>query len=296
MQGLLLLNKPKGITSFSAAHKAGRILGEKRVGHTGTLDPMASGVLPLLVGRATALSDYLLTADKGYTATVKLGITTDTLDITGTVLSEGAVNVSESELNSALTHFTGKQSQIPPMYSAIKKNGVPMYALARKGQTVELEPRDITVFNINLISPLADNCFTIDVKCSKGTYIRSLCRDIGEFLGCGATLTELTRTKTAGFDLSECVTLEELEKQGEALLLPTEKAVKQFDTVYVSYKQAVRASNGGALSLDRLNKHLDDRQTVLIKNGDSLIALGVADKEASLLKIKCVLIEPMRIN
>ncbi len=170
MQGLLLINKPKGITSFSAVSAVKRLAQQKRVGHTGTLDPMATGVLPVLLGRATALSSLMLDADKRYIAEIKLGVTTDTEDITGKILTEKQVNITSEQLADALKHFTGRLKQRPPMYSALKKDGVRLYDLARKGQTVQIPERDIEIFEIKQLTNLNDNCFSIEVYVSKGTY------------------------------------------------------------------------------------------------------------------------------
>ena len=181
MQGLILLNKPKGITSFSAVSKVKRIASEKRVGHTGTLDPMATGVLPILLGRATTLSSLMLDADKKYIARVKLGIITDTDDITGEILQENEVNVDNARLNEVLDSFLGKQSQIPPMYSAIKKDGVRLYKLAREGKNTDIPARKVEIFEANILENLnEENIFKAEFFVSKGTYIRSLARDIGE--------------------------------------------------------------------------------------------------------------------
>lgn len=291
MQGLLLLNKPEGKTSFAAVAAIKRIASEKRVGHTGTLDPMATGVLPIFLGRATTLCSLLLDADKKYTATVKLGVTTDTDDITGEILTEKAVDVTEEQLNSALEHFTGKQKQIPPMYSAIKKDGVRLYALAREGKTVEITPRDIEIFSIKLTSPLKDNCFTVDVHVSKGTYIRSLARDIGEFLGCGATLTALERTYAAGYDISDCVKLEDLTPDNIAdFIFSEETAVSRFREISVTEKQAVRFCNGGQLGYERLKvSNFDDGELLRVKFGDKLLGIGIAQNEKNQVAIKCIL-------
>ncbi|MGN0494116.1 MAG: tRNA pseudouridine(55) synthase TruB, partial [Acutalibacteraceae bacterium] len=254
MKGLILLNKPAGITSFGAVARIKRLAGEKRVGHTGTLDPMATGVLPVLLGRATALSGLLLDADKRYTAAVKLGITTDTDDITGNISSEKQVDITAEQLENALLAFKGKIMQKPPMFSALKKDGVRLYKLAREGKTAEVESREVEVFSIDLISPLdADNVFEIDVHVSKGTYIRSLARDIGEYLGCGACLTALKRTYTGGFSLDECVSLDALNEQniGEHIR-SEERAVEYLRKVTVTEKQAARFCNGGQLDFHRL--------------------------------------------
>ena len=290
MQGLLLVNKPKGITSFKAVATIKRLANEKRVGHTGTLDPIATGVLPIFIGRATTLSSLLLDADKSYTASVKLGVTTDTLDITGEVLSTATPNVSLDELNSTINSFLGESEQTPPMYSAIKKDGVRLYELARKGEEVEVEKRKIKIYKIELLSFLDDE-FSFTVTCSKGTYIRSLIRDIGEKLGCGATMTELTRNATSGFDLSECISLEDLTAENiENYILPEEKAVLHLREVNVTEKQAVRFSNGGKLGFDRLKvSDFSKNELVRIKYQGLLIGLGIAETENQEIAIKCII-------
>lgn len=293
MQGLILLNKPEGITSFSAVRKIKWLCGEKRVGHTGTLDPLATGVLPVFIGRATALSGILLDADKGYTATVKLGITTDTCDITGTVLSKRAVNVTRDELENALSKFRGKISQVPPIYSALKKDGVRLYELARQGKDVEIEPREVEIKQLRLLDFSSDT-FKIEVVCSKGTYIRSLCRDIGEELSCGATMTALIRTATSGFSLEDTVSLDELTKENIAgFVRPEEEALSYLEEINVTEKQAVRFSNGGQLAFERLKKtNFDDNQLLRVKFGDKFLGVGIADNENKQLTIKCVINRP----
>ena len=290
MLGLLLLNKPQGITSFGAVARVKRLTGEKRVGHTGTLDPMATGVLPILIGRATVLSQYLIDADKSYSATVKLGITTDTCEITGNVISQSEVD-SDIDLNSVLEKFKGKQMQTPPMFSAIKQNGVRMYELARRGETAEIPAREIEVFSLKQISDLNNqNEFDIDTTVSKGTYIRSLCRDIGESLGCGATLTRLCRTKTAGFSLSQCVNLDDLTPENIAnYILPCDLVVEYIPKIQISEKQAVRFCNGGALSLDRIRFNgFRDSAAYRVYFGERFLGLGRAEVGTNLLKIECL--------
>lgn len=290
MLGLLLLDKPEGITSFGAVARIKRLTGEKRVGHTGTLDPMATGVLPILIGRATVLSQYLIDADKSYSATVKLGITTDTCDITGNVLSQSTVD-GNIDLEAVLKKFIGKQMQTPPMFSAIKQNGVRMYELARRGESVEIPAREIEVFSLLQTSPISDTFeFDIDTTVSKGTYIRSLCRDIGEALGCGATLTRLVRTKTAGFDIDKCVDLGDLtpENIGD-YILPCDLAVDYMPKVTVSEKQAVRFCNGGALSLDRIKSDkFIDNTLYRVYFGEKFLGLGLSDTKENILKIVCL--------
>lgn len=297
MQGLLLLNKPEGITSFSAVSAVKRIAGEKRVGHTGTLDPMATGVLPILLGRATVLSGLMLDADKRYTAKIKLGTVTDTDDITGEIITRNKVDISEEKLKEALAHFTGRIKQTPPMYSAIKKDGVRLYKLAREGKTAEIPSRDIEIYSIDVLKSLNEDFeFVIDTHVSKGTYIRSLARDIGEYLGCGATLAGLERTYASGFNISECMPLDKLsgENIGE-YILSEEKAVSYLPKINVTEKQAVRFSNGGQLGFDRLRLDLNkvtENELFRVKFGEKLLGIGFADCERAQIGIKCILNYP----
>ncbi len=291
MFGLLLLNKPEGITSFGAVARIKRIAGEKRVGHTGTLDPMATGVLPILIGRATVLSQYLIEADKSYSATVKLGVSTDSCDITGSVISKSTVNINNDDILSVLEHFKGKQMQIPPMFSAIKQNGVKMYELARRGQTVDIPAREIEVFSLSQTLELNENNeFDIDTTVSKGTYIRSLCRDIGENLGCGATLTRLCRTKTAGFALNECVDLDALTPDNISdYILPADRVVDYMPSLSVTEKQAIRFCNGGELSLDRLRyNNFSDNSLYRVYFNNRFLGLGRTTLKTNLLNIECL--------
>lgn len=289
MFGLLLLNKPEGITSFGAVARIKRLSGEKRVGHTGTLDPMATGVLPILIGRATVLSQYVTDAEKSYSATIKLGITTDSCDITGNVLTSSSVNVTQAEISEVLNSFVGLQQQTPPMFSAIKQNGVRMYELARRGETVDIPSREITVYSIEQTSTLNKNFeFDFSATVSKGTYIRSLCRDIGEKLGCGATLTKLNRTKTAGFSIEQCVNLDELTPENICdYILPCDIAVDYMPALEVSEKQAVRFSNGGELYLDRIKfSEFEDGLLYRVYFNKKFLGLGCADLQNNLLKIE----------
>lgn len=295
MKGLLLINKPEGITSFGAVARIKRLAHERRVGHTGTLDPMATGVLPVFLGRATALSSYLLEADKTYTARIRLGVTTDTCDITGNVLEDKTAEIldkyCEYDIKKVLESFLGKGLQTPPMYSALKKNGVRLYDLARQGKTVEIEPREIEIFKISMISPLENNEFDINVRVSKGTYIRSLCRDIGEKLGCGATLSKLSRTNASGIDIKNCVNLDDLTEENiQNFIMNEEKAVEHFKKVQVTEKQGIRFSNGGQLDLDRLGiKEAVDGELYRVRQGNNFLGLGVIEKEKNQLAIKCVI-------
>lgn len=292
MNGLILLDKPEGFTSFKAAAVLRRIYGTKRVGHTGTLDPMATGVLPILIGRATRLCSYVLEADKRYTAGVRLGVTTDTLDITGEALSQCEPSVSDEQLTDALRFFTKTYDQIPPMFSAIKKDGVRLYDLARQGKEIEREPRTVTIHGIEL-KYRNGNDFVIDVHCSKGTYIRSLADDIGKLLGCGATLISLRRTDAAGFSIADCKTVEEIEADPIGCLLPADRAVPSFRSLNISEAQAKRFMNGAALSVERIRFYADAAENELFKtyvNG-RFLGLSEFDKTVGEITTKCVIAE-----
>ena len=292
MNGLILVDKPTGYTSFKAAAVIRRIYGTKRVGHTGTLDPLATGVLPILIGRATRLSSYVLEADKRYIAGIRLGITTDSLDITGEVVATNEVNVTDEHLADALVNFNCTYDQIPPMYSAIQVNGVRLYDLARQGKEVKREPRTVTIHELKLLSREGDD-FMVEVHCSKGTYIRSLADDIGKFLGCGATITSLRRTDAAGFSIERCFTLEQIEADPEGCLLSPDMAVPQFKSITIAPTQSKRFINGAALSVDRL-KFIDNAQDgELFKMYSEGEFLGLSEykKETRELTTKCVIKE-----
>lgn len=221
LNGILCIDKPQGFTSFDVVAKLRGIAKTRRIGHAGTLDPMATGVLPLFLGRATKACDLLPDQDKRYTAVFRLGLETDTLDITGTVVSEHPVEVSEAQVREAASRFTGEILQVPPMYSALKVGGKKLCDLARQGVEVEREARPVRIHRLEFLScDSAAQTYTIDVACSKGTYIRTLVADIGRVLGCGAVLTALRRTEAAGYDLGGCVTLEEVQGCADAGRLP----------------------------------------------------------------------------
>ncbi len=291
MQGLILIDKPQGITSFTAVRKIKKLAGEKRVGHTGTLDPLATGVLPIFIGRATVLSSYLSDADKTYEATVRLGVKTDTYDITGTVLEENEVAVSESDVDEVLSLFLGEQLQTPPMFSAIKKDGVRLYSLARQGKAVETPPRKITVFSIERTSAVENGCFKMRVHCSKGTYIRSLCNDIGEKLSCGAVMSALRREMAHGFDISLCVPLDSLTEENiESFVLSEENAVEDLRVISVTEKQAVRFTNGGELDITRLKiNEVKENEQFRIKFGNLLLGIGFYSAEKQSICISNIL-------
>lgn len=291
MTGLILLDKPTGMTSFLACSIIRGVSKEKRVGHTGTLDPMATGVLPVLVGKATALSRYLIEADKRYTATIKLGVTTDTMDITGNVTATSDNIPSRDEIEKTVASFQGRQIQTPPIYSAIRVDGRRLYDIARNGEDVEIPKREVEIHSIDLIEFIGDDTFKIDVCCSKGTYIRSLANDIGLKLGCGATLSDLRRTETAGFGIDGCVLLAQIKENGaEQYLLPAQAALPHIKQLNISQKQAVRFTNGGALALERLNeKSLSAGDIRLVMLGERMLGVGrVADDSSELAPVTVI--------
>lgn len=292
--GIICLNKPENISSFLAVKKLSRLLGIKKAGHTGTLDPMATGVLVIMLGSCTRFIDFLPESDKSYRASVLLGKETDTLDITGTVLEERSVNVSENEIKKVCESFLGETMQIPPMYSAIQKDGVRLYDLARKGIEIEREPRKINIKEIS-VQDFDGTSFTLDVTCSAGTYIRSLASDIGAKLSTGACLTSLCRTKANGFSIDCSLTLEEVEehiKNGDIdkFILPLEDALDFYGAITVSAAQSVRFRNGGELSLDRIHNNFENKLYRVFSPENKFLGLGEADTENKILKPKRVYI------
>ena len=270
MNKLLLLDKPAGLTSFSAVARARRILGVKKAGHTGTLDPMATGVLPILLSGATRFSEFLPSHDKAYLAGFQLGIMTDTLDSTGTVLEERPVNVTREEIRAALAQFRGEILQVPPMYSAKSQGGVRLYALARQGIEVEREARAVEIFRLELMG----DC-ELYVECSAGTYIRSLIDDLGRVLGCGACMTSLRRVKANGYDIARCITLEELERQSADGFVALDEVLAAYKSVQVSAAQAIRFRNGGALDLARVQiKNPAEGELYRVYDEEKFLGLG----------------------
>ena len=245
MNGVVIVDKPKGKTSHDVVAALRRVYKTRRVGHTGTLDPLADGVLPVCVGNATKAADMLTSADKSYTAVLELGKRTDTLDIEGSLLEQRPVDVTEEEIRAVIGEFKGEQYQLPPMYSAIKQNGRKLYELAREGKEVERTPRKINIYSLD-IRKIELPYIKIDVRCSKGTYIRSLCDDIGRRLGCGAVMTELRRTEAAGFKISQAYTLEQLNEmeEPEAALMPTDSLFAQLPQIRLNEKQERSIING----------------------------------------------------
>lgn len=247
IHGILLLDKPLGLSSNGALQRAKRLLGAEKAGHTGSLDPLASGMLPLCFGEATKLSGYLLDSDKYYRVRGRLGVRTNTYDAEGEIISElPADHITLAQLESVLSQFQGPLSQVPPMYSALKVQGQPLYKLARQGIEVERAGRDVIIHAIHLLEFRAGESFVLDVHCSKGTYIRSLVDDIGQALGCGAFVSELRRTAVAPYEQSPMVSLEAMEALVQAegqdalqrLLTPLESAIPSMATVLLTTEQA----------------------------------------------------------
>ena len=260
MNGILCLDKPADMTSFSCCAVLRRLCQEKKVGHAGTLDPMATGVLPVLVGNATHALDWLPVHDKRYTATLCFGLKSDTLDIWGHVTETGGPVPTREAILAALPAFRGEIMQTPPMTSALRQNGVRLYELARRGIEVERPARPVTIYTLTLLDfdPSTREA-TIDCACSKGTYIRSLCDDLARALGTSAVMTALRRTEAAGFTLGDCLTLDRVRALAEegtlaARLIPTETLFSDYAAVIVTEKQARRFANGGALELARLHQ------------------------------------------
>jgi tRNA pseudouridine55 synthase len=267
VHGVLVLDKPRGFSSNAALQKVRWLLNAEKAGHTGSLDPLATGVLPLCFGEATKFSQYLLDADKGYSTVAQLGVTTTTGDAEGEVLERRAVAVDEAAIQAALPAFRGQIEQIPPMYSALKRDGQPLYKLARAGEVVEREPRSVTIARLELLA-LQEDRATLEVACSKGTYVRTLVEDLGALLGCGAHVAELRRTQAGPFGLAQAISLEELEavhaEGGSAaldrFLLPVDSGLEHWPLVqltqhsayYWLHGQPVRAANAPKFGLMRV--------------------------------------------
>ena len=264
LNGVINIYKIKGFTSHDVVAKLRGILRQKKIGHTGTLDPDATGVLPVCLGSATKLCDMLTDKEKEYIAKVQLGVTTDTQDMTGTVLSEKPVEVTEETVTDVLQSFVGHYDQIPPMYSALKVNGKKLYELAREGKEIERKARPVTIHYIEVLDMQLPE-LTIKVGCSKGTYIRTLCHDVGEKLGCGAAMAALERTKSGQFSLDSAITLAELEEKlkvaGEnreevldALVIPVDQMFSDCPKLRLSQQWERLIQNGNSFEEKNLRK------------------------------------------
>ena len=250
MDGIVIVDKPQGWTSQDVTARLRRVFGTRRIGHGGTLDPMATGVLPVFVGRATRAVEFFEHAEKTYETVLRLGITTDTEDMTGTVLTEENVSFTEEQLQETLAAFRGEILQVPPMYSALKVNGQKLCDLARKGKTVERQPRPITVHELTLVER-GENTLRLRVRCSKGTYIRTLCKDIGEKLGCGGCMESLRRVAAGEYTTREAVPLQTLldTEEPEKYLRGVDTMFRNHPAVTLTANQETRCRNGNAFSV-----------------------------------------------
>lgn len=285
MHGIVVLDKALGGSSNHALQQVKRLFDANKAGHTGALDPLATGVLPLCLGEATKVSQFLLDSDKAYRARIKLGVRTDTADSEGEVIATAdAGTVTEAQIKSALTQFEGDIEQVPPMYSALKRDGQPLYKLAREGKTVEREPRAITVYSIELtdFDPQSQE-LEIEVDCSKGTYIRTIADDLGQIIGCGAHIIALRRLKAGAFTLADSQSLEELEaaKQAggftaiDAMLMPMDKAIDTLPAVHLPAYTAQFLKQGQAV---QVNKPPADGLLRLYED-EEFIGIGVIDDD-----------------
>lgn len=288
LNGIICVNKPEGFTSFDVIAKMRGILRLRRLGHAGTLDPMATGVLPVFVGKATKACDIIPDHDKTYCAGFKLGFVSDTQDSSGKMTALGnADGITADKIEASLGDFRGDIMQIPPMYSAVTVNGQRLYDLARKGIEVERKPRPITVYKLELTSfDEKTHEGTLEISCSRGTYIRTIINDIGEKLGCGAVMTSLVRTAACGFSLSDCVSLEELQanadsgSSAEKFLLPIEKVFGEYPSVTLNQHQEKLYRNGVKLNIELMGKSIKRGGIHRVFGADGcFIGLGIANAE-----------------
>lgn len=278
--GIIIIDKPTDWTSMDVCAKLRGILREKRIGHAGTLDPMATGVLPVFVGRATKAVQFAENGRKEYHAVLKLGTVTDTQDTTGAVLEAHPVTVGADEVRAALEHFTGELLQLPPMYSALKVNGQKLYDLARQGKTVERKPRAITVYELELLEQSAPDEFALRVVCSKGTYIRTLCHDLGEYLGCGGCMAALRRTRSGSFSVENARRIGELTRADRDTLLPADTLFSAAASLTLTAAQEKRCRCGNPFRTDA-----PDGETRFYSENGEFLAIGrVANGEAVTVK------------
>lgn len=294
MTGIIPLYKEENITSFFAVAKLRKIAGEKKAGHTGTLDPNATGVLPVALGGATRFIELLPTHNKAYIATFKLGVRTDTLDIWGEVLETNDKTASFEEIEEAAMSFSGEIEQLPPMYSALKKDGVRLYELARQGIEVEREKRKCHIYSLK-IGKVENGEYSLTCECSAGTYIRTLISDIGDKLGTGAVMTSLKRTYACGVSIEECYTLSQLEElrdkgEIEKAIIPVDKLLQSYPEVTVSDSQATRFSNGGDLAAIRV-KNLSGYGIYRVYGQNKFLGLGEFLEGSESLTVKRVFVE-----
>ncbi|WP_291731852.1 tRNA pseudouridine(55) synthase TruB [Clostridium sp.] len=291
MNGVLNIFKPKGMSSFDAVRVVKKVAGTGKVGHTGTLDPEATGVLPICIGRATKIIDYIMDSEKVYEVTLKLGIRTTTYDLEGEVLEErDPSHLTEEEILNAINSFKGEYSQIPPMYSALKQNGVRLYELARKGIEVERKGRLVNIYNLEDIK-INNPYISMKVTCSKGTYIRSLCYDIGEKLGVFATMTQLNRAKTSVFSQEKSININELTKENiNDYILSMEEALEKYDKIIVNKKYVKLLVNGVRVADGRFTKDKVINNKLYRVYDDENNFIGLGERNDAGFKIEKLLI------
>lgn len=291
MNGVLNIFKPKGMSSFDAVRVVKKVAGTGKVGHTGTLDPEATGVLPICIGRATKIIDYIMDSEKVYEVTLKLGIRTTTYDLEGEVLEEiDPSHLTEEEILNSINSFKGEYSQIPPMYSALKQNGVRLYELARKGIEVERKGRLINIHNLEDIK-INNPYISMKVTCSKGTYIRSLCYDIGEKLGVFATMTQLNRAKTSVFSQEKSININELTKENiNDYILSMEEALEKYDKIIVNKKYVKLLVNGVRVADGRFTKDKVINNKLYRVYDDENNFIGLGERNDAGFKIEKLLI------
>ena len=295
--GILIINKATGMTSHDVVAKVRKILHQKRVGHAGTLDPAASGVLPICVGQGTRVAEYLSESGKAYQAEITFGIITDTYDSEGTIIrTADATGLTQEQIEQTLAHFLGPQMQMPPRYSAIKIQGQPAYKRSRAGETVELEPRPIEIFQLQILTWLPPH-LTLAIECSKGTYIRSLAYDLGEQLGCGGYLTSLIRTRSGPFSLSDSITLEQLAEavtQGTVAnhLFSPDTALQHYPALQIDNTTAQHVLHGNAFAYHDNSLAMANLAQVYDATGHFL-AIATWDAEQGLWQPKKVLVEEL---
>jgi len=277
MNGLIIINKEEGLTSQAVVTRVKRVMGVRKAGHTGTLDPMATGVLPVLLDRGVKASEFMLTSDKHYIATLLLGVTTDTEDVTGSIITECNTVPSEAEVMAAVSSFVGEYYQTPPMYSALKIGGRKLCDMAREGVTVEREPRRVEIFSIKA-KRLSDREYSLDVKCSKGTYIRTLCADIGKALSVGGVMKTLGRAEASGFTLDDSYTLSELEAMSDAeraaAVLPVEVIFRKYREIRLPDFFAKLARAGQEIYLTKIGTLASVGELVRLLDKEGFFAVG----------------------
>ena len=291
MNGVLNIFKPEGMSSFDAVRVVKKVAGTGKVGHTGTLDPEATGVLPICIGRATKIIDYIMDSEKVYEVTLKLGIRTTTYDLEGEVLEErDPSHLTEEEILNSINSFKGEYSQIPPMYSALKQNGVRLYELARKGIEVERKGRLVNIYNLEDIK-INNPYISMKVTCSKGTYIRSLCYDIGEKLGVFATMTQLNRAKTSVFSQEKSININELTKENiNDYILSMEEALEKYDKIVVNKKYVKLLVNGVRVADGRFTKDKVINNKLYRVYDDENNFIGLGERNDAGFKIEKLLI------